>query len=173
MTEHACLATPPAAPLADEFRLAMRRLAGGVCVITGRTGEARLGITATAVCSLSADPPSILVCVNRRSSLCTALAPGQPFCINVLSSHQADIASTFGSNKAQPERFVGGSWNAFDDGIPFLTDAQCSIRCLVDGAMDYGSHTIFIGKAQSIRVAERFQPLIYGDGAYHHLRPVG
>lgn len=173
MTEHASLAARPAekAPLADDFRLAMRRLAGGVCVITSLSQGTRLGITATAVCSLSADPPSVLVCVNRRSSLCTALAPGQPFCVNVLSGDQVEIANIFGSNRAQPERFAGGAWDAFDDGIPFLTDAQCSIRCHVDGSLDYGSHTVFIGKVGMIRVSDRFQPLIYGNGAYHHLHP--
>lgn len=171
------IATPSASAgampaLADEFRLAMRRLAGGVCIITGLADGARLGITATAVCSLSADPPSLLVCINQRSSLCAALAPGRTFCINVLNGDQADIASTFGSSRVQAERFLGNDWRCFDDGIPYLPDAQCSIRCCVDGMIDYGSHRIFIGKAGAIRISDPFHPLVYGNGAYHHLHPI-
>jgi hypothetical protein len=72
----------------------------------------------------------------------------------------------------QPERFVGGSWDAFDDGVPFLTEAQYSIRCPVDGTFDYGPHAVFIVRARAIRVSDLFRPLVYGDGGYHHLQPV-
>jgi flavin reductase (DIM6/NTAB) family NADH-FMN oxidoreductase RutF len=81
----------------DTFRLGMRRLAGGVTVVTSTDNAgAPVGITATAVCSLSAAPPTLLVCANRRGTIAKSVGFGGRFCVNLLASDQADIARVCG-----------------------------------------------------------------------------
>ena len=152
------------------FRLAMRRFPGTVTVVTTTLDGADCGMTATAVTSLSMDPPSLLVCVNRGTGFHSAIEQCDRFCVNVLREGQEDIASIFGGGKPPHERFGDGVW-AHEDGIAYLKDAQANIFCRRAGLFQYGTHTIVVGEATALLLHDELAPLIYVDGRYAAVAP--
>jgi flavin reductase len=156
----------PKPDLPSMFKEAMRRLAATVTIVTVKSGDVRSGMTATAVSSVSADPPAILACVNRGASIHPHLRMGHPFCVNLLSGDHGPLSTAFGGRVPPEDRFAQGLWHAEGTGPPYLSDAQANIFCLVDAMMSYGTHTIFIGKVQAVRVYGAVRPLIYGNGGF-------
>jgi flavin reductase len=152
--------------LEDTFKSAMRRLAATVNVITCESEGSRYGITATAVTSLSADPQSLLVCVNRGSSICPIITERRAFCVNILGAHHVEISRAFGGASPASERFLTGDWTETDDGLPLLLDAQASLICELDNTVSYGTHNVFFGRVRDIKLSGDIRPLIYGDGRY-------
>lgn len=155
-------------PPADVFKTALRRLAASVAVITtGRDSDA-VGMTATAVTSVSMDPPSLLVCVNRAASLHAAVARAGRFRVTWLRADQGDVARSFGGGRAQAERFASADWTITADGGPSLADALATCVCALEEAVDFGTHTVFIGRVVSAEAGEG-RPLLYCDGGYGEL----
>jgi flavin reductase (DIM6/NTAB) family NADH-FMN oxidoreductase RutF len=152
--------------LATAFKGAMRRLAATVTIVTGGPEGNRGGFAATAVCSVSADPPALLVCVNRAASLHASLTMGSLFCVNLLHGQHTELSHVFGGKVVPEERFNFGSWDHDPDGVPFLTDAQANVFCTVDALMPYGTHTIVVGKVHHVRLHGEIAPLIYSDGRF-------
>lgn len=149
----------------SEFRKAMRRLTSAVSVIsTGHEGS-RHGITVTSVTSVSMNPPSLLFCVNRASSLHNPLIIAGRFCINILHAHQIEIADAF-SGKVSGDRFMVGEWATNNDELPYLIPAQANIFCETDAISSYGTHSIVIGKVREVAVRGQVAPLLYQDGNY-------
>lgn len=152
-------------PSDQAFREAMRRLAGTVTVVTVCHEGERHGTTATAVTSLSMDPPSLLVCFNKSSRLHGILSKAETFCVNLLHTGNVDVSRLFASPVSSAERFAGDDWS--DNGRPpYLESAQSSIQCAKDLEVDYGTHTIFIGRVLDVRNRDDIDPLIYVNGAY-------
>ena len=145
---------------------AMRRLAKSVTIISTSNGTERFAMAATAVDSLSTEPPSLLICVNTSASPHAALAAGADFCVNILGLDQQDLAHRCSGAIKGEARFERGNWLTSDEGIPYLADAQSSILCRQDGHMTYGTHTIFIGRILRIRTSDSITPLVYLDGSY-------
>ena len=154
------------------FRDAMRRLAATVTIISTSGQGRRHGITATAVTSLSMDPPSLLVCVNRSGSLHDLLAETDRFCVNLLREEQVALSNVFSGKLAPEERFLHGSWAEDEHGLPYIADAQSSIFCRKQDAIQYGLHSIFIGEVESTLVSEDIRPLLYGNGSYGRCAPL-
>jgi flavin reductase (DIM6/NTAB) family NADH-FMN oxidoreductase RutF len=151
--------------LGDAFKSAMRRLATTVTILTTMNVENRpMGMTATAVTSLSADPPSLLACVNRSASIHSLLPVGSRMCVNLLGQAHRDLSFVFGGKVSPEERFAQGHWVHAD--LPYLADAQVNLACEVDAVFDYATHSIVVGKVQAIRIGEAFGPLVYGDGRF-------
>jgi flavin reductase (DIM6/NTAB) family NADH-FMN oxidoreductase RutF len=154
----------------DLFRAGMRRLAGGVTIITTLDAEGRrCGITATAVCSLSTEPPSLIACVNRSTSVAAVVEQRGVFAVNVLAEDQRSVAETFAgrTGHAREDRFAIGEWLADCTGAPVLFDAATSFDCKLAGIHDFGTHMILIGEVVSTRCADgETLPLIYGNGAF-------
>ncbi len=144
----------------------MRRLAGTVTVVTVCEGTERHGTTATAVTSLSMDPPSILVCFNKDSRLHAYLSRAQQFCVNLMHTDNIEVSKRFASPLTSAERFAHGNWQQEGEAPPVLADAQSSILCAKDQQIDYGSHTIFIGRVLEVRNREDVSPLLYCNGIY-------
>jgi flavin reductase (DIM6/NTAB) family NADH-FMN oxidoreductase RutF len=161
---------PVAAELVQGMRQAMRRLATSVVVISARQDETRYAMAASAVTSVSMDPPSLLVCVNRSASIYPILAARQDFCVNVLSAaHEALSKACSGAEKGEG-RFAIGDWRDDPDSrTPFLADAQASLICAVDAIHHYGTHGIFIGRVKRVHLHGDVYPLIYIDGRYASL----
>lgn len=153
-------------PVEQGFRDAMRRLAGTVTVVTVANNGEPHGTTATAVTSLSMSPPSLLVCFNRDSRLHGLLSSAEEFCVNLLHTDNVDVSRLFSSPVSSAERFAGGKWGTKEEGAPWLENAQSCIHCAKDQQIDYGSHTIFIGRVLSVRNRDDVSPLIYCNGAY-------
>jgi len=158
--------TTPAELIAG-MKQAMRRLAASVVVATARDGDTRYAMAASACTSLSMDPPSLLICVNKTASIYPILNHGKDFCINVLSgAHEAISAACSGGQKGEA-RFETGNWqNDPDTNVPFLSDAQASLICSVDDIHHYGTHGIFVGKVKRVHLHGDVYPLIFLDGRY-------
>lgn len=153
------------ADLSDDFKQAMRRVASTVNVITVCVGGEPMGITATAMSSLSLDPPSLLICINRSASLHSPLEDVSHFCVNVLHRSQEDIASMFADKTRRELRFATG-WQVDCDRPPRLADAQAAILCRRIQHFPYGTHSIFIGEVEEVSVRGDVNPLVYVDGRY-------
>lgn len=147
----------------DEFRAAMSHQAGAVAIITvGETG-ARTGLTATAVASVSDDPPMLLVCVNKSASAHEPICVTRAFGVNFLSETQSDIAACFsGQTGLRGEaRFGAGDWLTATTGAPILQDAAASLDCEVVQQIDAATHSVFIGAVKSAAHTLDAPPLIY------------
>ena len=150
--------------LLDAFRLAMRHVAATVYAVTTGHGGGRYGILATAVSSLSFDPPSLLVCVNRSASLHAPLASAETFCVNVLGLGNRDVAEHFMQGLGA-ERFAVGDWEE-EHGVPILATAQSSFVCRRRHCHDFGTHSIFIGELIAAKHRADAAPLTYYDRHY-------
>ena len=150
--------------LLDSFRSAMRHVAATVYAVTTGHGGGRYGILATAVSSLSFDPPSLLVCVNRSASLHAPLASAEVFCVNVLGLGNRDVAEHF--MRPQPvDRFAVGEWEEAH-GVPVLATAQSSLVCRRVHCHEFGTHSIFIGELIAAHHRDDATPLTYYDRQY-------
>ena len=158
--------------LADDFKQAMRRLAATVAIITSRRDGEWIGMAATAVSAVSADPPSLVIGVNKSASLHDALVISRSFCVNLLTPPHNDLVPPFSGKSKGQERFAFGRWEGHASGVPFLTDALASLFCQVDAELSYGSHTLFVGRVEAIRMAEATDPLIWQDGRCAAARPL-
>jgi flavin reductase (DIM6/NTAB) family NADH-FMN oxidoreductase RutF len=156
--------------IASLFRLAMRRFPAAVTVITSSDGGVDVGMTATAVTSLSVQPPSLLVCINRTSEFHKRIEGSGGFCVNILRVDHQEISAAFGGAKPAGERFATGNW-LHREGIPYLADAQASIFCRKSVLFAHTTHSIVIGEATALLMQKDVVPLIYVDGRYAALAP--
>ena len=152
-------------------RAAMRRIAATVTIVTADDGERYHGMTATAVTSLSMEPPSLLVCINKKAFLHDILVRASNFCINVLHQDQAELSAAFSEKASYQDRFGVGRWARSADGLHYLTDAQAVLFCRKAKAISYGTHTVFIGEVTKVDVREPVAPLVYQNAGYCITRP--
>jgi flavin reductase len=146
-----------------EFKSVMRRLAASVTIITSADGEKKLGMTATAVCSVSSDPPTVLIVVNKSNRSYPIIAQTRMFAVNVLSLDQEHVASHFSSKPADP--FAEIPHTIRTTGCPIVERADAYMECAVIQQMDVGTHTIFVGKIVSADASGR-EPLLYHESRY-------
>lgn len=155
---------------AESYKAAMRLFGGAVTVLTTMADSGPTGLTATAVCSLSAEPPRLLTCVNRDRFTYRAIAAARSFCINLLHEGQAETARRFAgmTGGGDLDRFAGVAWRPGHTGAPVIDDALASFDCRVHAILDSGSHGIIIGDVIAIRRIEdpTPAPLFYADGQF-------
>jgi flavin reductase len=161
---------PPVSPIPPEslidpetFRNCLRHVPGAVAVVTTLHDGERAGLTATAVCSVSAEPPQMLVCVNRSSSPEALIVASGRFGVSFLAHHQREVADAFSTKDI--DRFASAAWTATPSGIPLLDGAAAAFECVVVQAVAAGTHTIFIG-AVVTALAQPGQNLVYKSGDY-------
>lgn len=142
----------------------MRHVAATVYAVTTGHGGERFGILATAVSSLSFEPPSLLVCVNRSASLHDPLANADVFAVNILGLGNRDVAEQF-MGAPNEERFAVGDWQDVH-GAPVLVSAQSSLVCRRVHCHEFGTHSIFIGELVAAHHRENAAPLTYYDRRY-------
>ncbi|MBU3672411.1 MAG: flavin reductase family protein [Sinobacteraceae bacterium] len=145
------------------YRDAISRFMSGVTVITTAHGGELQGITATAVSSVTLQPPTLLVCLNRQSATCRALIDSGLFAVNVLQSGQQELAQRFATK--QPDKFAGIAMTTGSLGMPLLDGALAHLECRVSAQNDVGTHRIFFGEVVSVGVAEG-TPLGYFRGKF-------
>jgi flavin reductase (DIM6/NTAB) family NADH-FMN oxidoreductase RutF len=161
------------AQITAEFKRAMRRLASTVTIIsTADADGGRHGMTATAVSSIAADPPSLLICVNHSASIHEPLTARGRFCVNVLTTQHEALVAAFSGKLKGDARFGVGEWRNESCGTPYLQDAQCNLFCDVDTVVPYGTHSIVIGRVSAVLVEERVFPLVYADGGLRSTLPL-
>lgn len=150
----------------DDFRQALRRLAGGVTVVASRGADGQpRGIVMTAVMSLSFDPPSMLIAVNRNATLLPALLESGVFSINMVDSSGELWCNAFFA--AEPaSRFRPEDWDDSASPAPVLRNAAASVVCDVDQAEPFGSHMVIRGLVRQATFRQDGHGLIYLDGRY-------
>jgi flavin reductase (DIM6/NTAB) family NADH-FMN oxidoreductase RutF len=155
--------------LGERLLAAMRRTAAGVAIITTRGSAGRGGITVSSFCSLSLEPPSVLVSIKRDSSTLQLILENRVFAANVLAQDQAALAEIFASPAhSHEQRFAEGSWRDEGAGGPTLEGAVAHIDCKVSATFDYGSHTIVIGDVIDA-ISHQARPLVYAERGFHRL----
>lgn len=155
----------------DQFRQAMQQLAASVFVITTEHEGERAGLTATAVCSLSAEPPRLLVSVNRRGYTFDMISRSRKLAVNILDIGHEAVARAF-ATAAGPsceERFGSGEWTRLTTGAPILAGAVVSFDCCVATILDTGSHGVIIADIVDVAIEPTHEPLLYARGQYARL----
>lgn len=154
------------------FKKGMRHLAASVTLITTRHQELRGGLTATAVCSVSAEPPQLLICVNKSASAHDPIGEAGFFCVNILAPDHRKIAERFAGMDGVEgdERFCDmGEWSTLTTGAPVLKGCPVSFDCRLVTRVAAGTHTIYLGEIVDIALDVDARPLIYADGAFMHV----
>jgi flavin reductase (DIM6/NTAB) family NADH-FMN oxidoreductase RutF len=147
----------------------MRQVTSPVAIVTSRIGDIRNGLTATAVCSVSAEPPTMLACINRNTSAEAIIAESGKFAINFLAEDQHAIARLFSKSKlAADERFGEGRWLSMVTGSPILEGAVASFDCEVEERIPSASHHIYIGRVVAVASSGQ-NMLLYRDGLFRKL----
>jgi flavin reductase (DIM6/NTAB) family NADH-FMN oxidoreductase RutF len=151
-----------------DFRRAMRHLVGGVNIITVGRGRDITGMTVTSVASLSVDPPSLIVNINRSASSWPLLKRDGFFGVSILSADQIDLAERFAGKGgvAGADRFAGAEWITRVSGAPLLAGALAAIDCAVEHIVERHSHAIVIGRPLDIQFSPQSAALAYWQGQY-------
>jgi flavin reductase (DIM6/NTAB) family NADH-FMN oxidoreductase RutF/DNA-binding GntR family transcriptional regulator len=155
----------PPAPAVDQavFRDVVGHFTSGVTVITTQFGEERFGVTASAVSSLSMEPPMLLVCLNRRLPTNDAVRSAGSFAVNILSEDQGELATQFATR--HPDKFRDVRLAEGRLGVPLLADALASLECSVREFVDVATHSVFFAEVRSA-TANPGRPLAYFRGSF-------
>ncbi len=146
------------------FRSAMRKFASSVTIITTSSGGHHHGMTATAFSSVSAEPPTILVVINRTARTHPLIGSAGAFTVNLLTGDQQALAARFSTK--HPDQFDGiGFHSSPNTGSPVFHGVACYLECRLISRMDVGTHTVFFGEVLHCEAAGS-DPLIYYDGGY-------
>ncbi|MCJ9730224.1 flavin reductase family protein [Bradyrhizobium sp. PRIMUS42] len=161
-------------PVASQhFVQAMGQHVSSVCVITTSHDGGDFGLTATAVSSVCASPPRLLVCVNKTGTTQDKIAAAGVFCVNVLTEDQEPIAKGFaGMLGKEFDKFSLGAWSTLATGSPVLKGASASFDCKLVSDLDQFSHSIFIGEVVGVSTYSGKDALLYGARRFRALRKV-
>jgi flavin reductase len=153
------------------YREAMARFGAAVSIVSTDGAGGRFGFTASAVTSVTDDPPTLLVCVNRRNESHPALIANGVFCVSTLAAHQQAISGVFGGGEtAQDARFGAGSWHTLETGAPVLLGAVVAFDCRIVQVTEIGTHSVVFGEVVGIEHGNEHDGLVYFGRAYHPLR---
>ncbi len=154
-----------------DFRQGMRQLAGAVTVVTTGQGTDVSGLTATAVCSLTANPPRLLACLNTSGSSFDLLRRHSRFCVNVIGEDDINIAKNFAGMGMQgaSDKFAEGQWLRDNGRAPRLASAIVSFECVLHSMTLLATHCLAIGDVTNVHIGHAPQrPLLYHDGQFLH-----
>jgi 3-hydroxy-9,10-secoandrosta-1,3,5(10)-triene-9,17-dione monooxygenase reductase component len=154
------------------FRKALAHWASGVAIVTAASGERVHGMTVSAFCSVSLDPPLVLVCADKTSITLELIEEGRVFAANLLGAGQEALSDRFASKKDEHRRFEGLAWRRGVTGAPILPGVLAVLDCRVVAGHDAGDHVIYVGRVETVEVATG-APLLYYGGAYHGLAAAG
>jgi flavin reductase (DIM6/NTAB) family NADH-FMN oxidoreductase RutF len=148
----------------DEFKASLGRFASGVTVVTTKDADEKLhGLTVSAFCSVSMNPPLILVCITKSTHSHSAFEESKVFAVNVLSENQQHISNRFAAY--HEDKFAGISYRNGIENLPVLDDCLVNLECRLKQSYDGGDHTIFVGEIENATVNDG-KPLIYWHGNY-------
>ncbi len=152
-----------------DFRDAMALLSSAVSVVTTAGVADRHGFTASAVCSVTDTPPTLLVCMNQSARSHQYFAQNRILTVNVLGAQHQHISNVFASKMSSEERFAHGEWTTLETGAPVLNDALVSFDCEIEQVQAVGTHDIFICRIAAIQHNGHGQSLVYFNRSYHHI----
>jgi len=149
----------------------MARLGAAVSVITSDGPDGRVAFTASAVCSVTDDPPTLLVCMNRGSDSYDAFKANGVLCVNTLAAAQEALSPLFAgfTDHLMAERFDQADWTILSTGAPVLSGAVVSFDCAIAQVSDIGTHSVFFCEVQAIQAGPAHEGLIYFGRSYHRI----
>lgn len=164
-------AAPPEGAAVSQkiFREAMARLPAAVHIITTDGPAGKAGITASAVCSLTDSPPTLIVCLNRDARARHSAVANGRLAVNVLGEDSQELSAVFAGQRdlAMPERFATGApWQVLETHAPVLQDAVCALDCLIDAVHEVGSHSVLYCRVQAISPLKAVPNLLYHERQY-------
>ncbi|HBZ16219.1 NADH-dependent FMN reductase RutF [Candidatus Pantoea floridensis] len=161
----------PVLPLVerDAFRNAMACLGAAVNIITTDGPAGRAGFTASAVCSVTDTPPTLLVCLNRSASVWPIFRDNGYLCVNTLAAGHEALSTLFGGKTPMGERFAAAEWHTLASGSPLLEGALVSFDCKVAQVVSVGTHDILFCEVQALVRNDETHGLAWFDRGYHHL----
>jgi flavin reductase (DIM6/NTAB) family NADH-FMN oxidoreductase RutF len=153
----------------EDFKKALQLWASGVAVVTSHSEKFGMrGMTVTSFASVSAEPPQILVCLNKSADTGENIIQSQKFAVNLLTTKQQNVSNDFSGGSSQEERFANTDWHMADTGIPILSDSLMSLECTVIERFSAGTHWIVIGEVQA-KSCRTGDPLLYFKGNYRKI----
>ncbi len=155
----------------EAYREAMTCLSAAVNVVTSDGPAGRLGFTASAVCSVSDSPPTLLVCMNRNSRQNAPVKANGVLAVNTLSAGQEHLAQVFaGQTELHGEaRFGEGIWGILSTGAPILNGAVATFDCRITDVQEVATHSVFFCVVESLVVHERPSGLVYFRRVFHQI----
>lgn len=163
-------------PLTESFRRSLRGVGSSVMIVSTELATVRYGVLATAVMSLTFEPPSLAVAINQSASIHDPLCKRGAFVLNILSKWNQDVAQGFMMSEGE-YRFRYGAWShqesddADVDKLPYLVNAQASISCRLSSSLRSGTHTLLLGEVLGVQGINDCAPLLYCDGSYGSFAP--
>jgi len=157
---------------ASLFKEAMSRVTGAVHIVTTDGPAGKAGFTATAVCSVTADPPTLLVCVNEGSSVGQTFVANQALVVNTIGSEFNDLAMMMGGKTPLEERFAAAEWTPSSLGAPMLNGALVAFDGVTVGAQVWGTHRVLFVRVLDVRLGgEAVDPSLYLGRSFRKLAP--
>ncbi|MCU1288287.1 MAG: flavin reductase domain protein FMN-binding [Acidobacteria bacterium] len=151
----------------EEFRRALSRFASGVTVVTTKDNDGKLfGITVSAFCSVSLEPPLVLICIEKSAGSHHAFEQSRAFVVNILGENQQTISNHFASHS--DDKFSGISYRSGIENLPVLEDALTNLECRLRYSHEGGDHTIYVGEIEKATINDG-NPLLYFQGNYQKL----
>lgn len=151
----------------DTFRRALGHFASGVTVVTATNGDVRHGITVSSFCSLSLEPPLVLICIDRTTGSHELIKAAGTFAVNILAEESQDLSQLFASRS--PDKFASVAFHAGQTGAPLLDEALATIECRLYDQLPGGDHSIFVGEVIATEIRDERAPLLYYRSRYHQL----
>jgi len=161
----------PAAVGRNLYRAGMAKLPAAVNIITSLGEEGRYGFTASAVCSVTDSPPTLLVCVNRSNQSHQAITSSRVLCVNTLAGphHEALSMAFAGGVKTMDERFAGPGWTTLVTGAPVLSEATVAFDCRVTQIATVATHDVVFCEVLGLHEGGASEGLVYFGRRFHHL----
>ena len=151
----------------DLFRSVLGRFASGVTIVTAQDGEGRdHGMTVSAFCSVSLDPPLVLVSIGHDATMHPIVASLDHFAVNILRSDQEALSRRFASKDVQ--RFEGIGFTRGESGVALLDGVLGWLECRTETRHDAGDHTLLVGRVEAALAGDG-RPLLYYRGGYAQL----
>jgi flavin reductase (DIM6/NTAB) family NADH-FMN oxidoreductase RutF len=162
----------PSAPVKD-FVDAMASSAMGVSIVTTEGASGRFGLTVSAWSSVSAEPPLLLACINRKNKIAEAITVNGYFAVNALDDSHAEMARVFAGRPTAGEAYVfdAAQWQQAEHGLPLLQGASATFVCALESFHDAGTHRIFMGRVEHA-VSGTVSPLLYHNRAFGKFQPL-
>lgn len=151
------------------FRDAMSRLGAAVNIITTDGPAGRAGFTASAVCSVTDTPPTLLVCLNRSASVWPTFLKNMTLCVNTLAAGHESLSNLFGGKTPMEQRFAAARWRPGESGSPLLEGAAACFDCKISQVVSVGTHDILFCELVALERNDDTHGLVWFDRGYHQL----
>ncbi|MDE5457959.1 FMN reductase [Bradyrhizobium sp. CSA112] len=154
----------------QDYRDAMACLGAAVNIVTTDGNAGRAGFTASAICSVTDDLPTLLVCMNRESSAYASVTGNGVLCVNVLSARHEQLSRLFGGGIPVDERFAAAAWSTLETGASVLTDCAVAFDCRIIDVASVGTHDVLFCRVVALQRSDGADNLIYFGRDYHVVR---